>query len=134
LINISSQTNTVRGERIKFHLFNHSGLIILGFLPNFTSSPRVLSNFTSSPEFSPGTHKAHVCNEAGCRLIKSSGSKFEPATCRLIVVRPTTLGKMVVYMCMNPTPPHRGFICAHLPQICVDASCDCLFLAWTCLI
>jgi hypothetical protein len=65
----------------------------IGFhLPSWDYSPVLLLPQDSSP----GTHKAHDCKKVGLQVEKSSVTRFEPATFRLAVMRPTTLGKMVV--------------------------------------
>jgi hypothetical protein len=66
-----------------------------GIIPQFYSFPRI-------PGFSPGTHKAYNCKQVGLQVDESSVTRFEPATFRLAVMRPTTLGKMVVLLLSVP--------------------------------
>jgi hypothetical protein len=62
------------------------------YLPSWDYSPVLLLPQDSSP----GTHKAHNCKYVGLQVEKSSVTRFEPASFRLAVMRPTTLGKMVI--------------------------------------
>jgi hypothetical protein len=64
-----------RWERAKIYI----RVTFLGFLPRFTPSPGFLPEYPQSPRL-----------DVGYRFKNSSETRFEPATFRLTVVRPTT--------------------------------------------